>query len=322
MNTLLFGAVLFIALCLGSVCDAAKPNTTESYPNTLVLKSPDALYLYWKHTNQDITFELHMKNTSMWVAFGVLNSTFADFILTYWLNDEGVGHFSDWNMDSSGRMAIDTVKNWMPIDAFKFDEYSVFKFKRNIKLNCDGNVKNEDLDIGTDSNKIGYILGVADPAPGANLFSNITSQDVKLLADGTYNCPSTNPKPTFTSTPTDNYANYQDLVDEGAYRLYWNYTSTDFIAEIHVRTTGWVGFGFSPNGGMAGSDMVIGWVDSKGVANFTDRYASGKVLPTVDKNQNYKLLFSAERNGYTIFKFSRPIKLCDSDDMTISVILF
>jgi hypothetical protein len=37
---------------------------------------------------------------------------------------------------------------------------------------------------------------------------------------------------------------------------------------VVVETTGWVGFGISPNGGMAGSDLVIGWVDDNGVTHF------------------------------------------------------
>jgi len=36
--------------------------------------------------------------------------------------------------------------------------------------------------------------------------------------------------------------------------------------EIKVtgRTTGYVGVGFSPNGGMSGADMAIGWIDQNG----------------------------------------------------------
>lgn len=35
--------------------------------------------------------------------------------------------------------------------------------------------------------------------------------------------------------------------------------------QVTVNTTGWVGFGFSPNGGMAGSDIVIGGVGPGGI---------------------------------------------------------
>lgn len=47
------------------------------------------------------------------------------------------------------------------------------------------------------------------------------------------------------------------------YHLRWTVhsdrQSITFLCE--VRTRGWVGLGLSPNGGMSGSDLVIGWVD-------------------------------------------------------------
>ena len=52
---------------------------------------------------------------------------------------------------------------------------------------------------------------------------------------------------------------------EGFYGLHWNFTrSTESIYfAVNVSTTGWVGFGLSPNGQMPGSDVVIGWVDGE-----------------------------------------------------------
>ena len=50
------------------------------------------------------------------------------------------------------------------------------------------------------------------------------------------------------------------------YGLYWNYSigaGTIHFA-VNVSTTGWVGFGVSPNGQMPGSDVVIGWVAADG----------------------------------------------------------
>ena len=43
----------------------------------------------------------------------------------------------------------------------------------------------------------------------------------------------------------------------------WNIEAVSFAVE--AETTGWVGFGFSGSGQMAGSDIVIGWVkDNRG----------------------------------------------------------
>ena len=56
----------------------------------------------------------------------------------------------------------------------------------------------------------------------------------------------------------------------GTYILHWKF---DVDAEtigfaVNVSTRGWVGFGLSPNGGMPGSDVVIGWVDEAGQTYF------------------------------------------------------
>ena len=59
--------------------------------------------------------------------------------------------------------------------------------------------------------------------------------------------------------------------DQGQfYGLYWNYSipaGTIHFA-VNVSTTGWVGFGVSPNGQMPGSDVVIGWVAASGKTYF------------------------------------------------------
>ena len=50
----------------------------------------------------------------------------------------------------------------------------------------------------------------------------------------------------------------------GLYELYWRFDNEaetiDFA--VRVQTTGWIGFGLSPNGQMPNSDVVIGWVEN------------------------------------------------------------
>ena len=48
------------------------------------------------------------------------------------------------------------------------------------------------------------------------------------------------------------------------YMLYWSFNNDAQTIRfaVRVRTTGWVGFGISPNGQMPQSDVVIGWVDN------------------------------------------------------------
>lgn len=48
--------------------------------------------------------------------------------------------------------------------------------------------------------------------------------------------------------------------------LTWGFNDVqgNITFKLVVNTTGWVGFGFSPNGGMAGSDIVIGGLGPSG----------------------------------------------------------
>ena len=58
--------------------------------------------------------------------------------------------------------------------------------------------------------------------------------------------------------------------DGGLYELYWSFDhDTETISfAVRVQTTGWVGFGISPNGQMPNSDVVIGWVTDDGETVF------------------------------------------------------
>ena len=62
------------------------------------------------------------------------------------------------------------------------------------------------------------------------------------------------------------YAFSSTLYDRNGdtYVLHWNFSIAErtIAFAVNVSTTGWVGFGLSPNGGMANSDVVMGWVSN------------------------------------------------------------
>lgn len=90
-----------------------------------------------------------------------------------------------------------------------------------------------------------------------------------------------------------------------SYNLYWNNPEDDVIEmAVEVDTLGWVGLGFSPNGGMVGSDIMMGWVKD-GVVTITDRFAESESLPDMDKNQDFELVGGYEKDGKTVIKFRR-----------------
>lgn len=45
------------------------------------------------------------------------------------------------------------------------------------------------------------------------------------------------------------------------YGLYWTPFNASIEFAVHVETTGWVGFGISPDGLMPDSDVIMGFVD-------------------------------------------------------------
>ncbi len=54
------------------------------------------------------------------------------------------------------------------------------------------------------------------------------------------------------------------------YNLKWSFDDNkqQITFNVVVETRGWIGFGISQNGGMTGSDLIIGWVDDNGLTHF------------------------------------------------------
>jgi hypothetical protein len=93
----------------------------------------------------------------------------------------------------------------------------------------------------------------------------------------------------------------------------------EFRITVNV-TGGWIGFGFSPNGGMRGSDIVLAWLNADGSPSFSDRHATANALPSVDKQQDYELLELSQdaRAATTTLRFRRKLTTCDADDALLS----
>ncbi|KAK3088535.1 hypothetical protein FSP39_020262 [Pinctada imbricata] len=118
-------------------------------------------------------------------------------------------------------------------------------------------------------------------------------------------------------TPTESFPFHTSLDTNGNYLLYWKFNATHITFETHVRTKGYVGFGFSTNGKMYPADVVIGWVKD-GVTHFKDRHAVGHYLPVVDASQDWILLHGEENSFGTVLKMVRKFDTCDQDDMKIT----
>lgn len=63
------------------------------------------------------------------------------------------------------------------------------------------------------------------------------------------------------SCSTLNEWNHSIDLDEN-FRVLWNLREQEITFEIQVRTTGYVGFGFSRDGTIYNADIAIGWIDA------------------------------------------------------------
>lgn len=104
------------------------------------------------------------------------------------------------------------------------------------------------------------------------------------------------------------------------YRLEWRVTSGRIQFNVTVQTKGWILFGLANNGDeRTGRDLVIGGVDQKGQAYFSDRH-TGRFNERWERdiNQDYKLDSSWETITHTFLSFSRDVDTCDTQDYPIT----
>ncbi|ROT68031.1 dopamine beta hydroxylase [Penaeus vannamei] len=108
------------------------------------------------------------------------------------------------------------------------------------------------------------------------------------------------------------------LDQEGKFVMLWTPRDEDIVIEVQVATKGYVGLGFSPNGGMRDADIVLGWVNGEGKVTLEDRFATGNSEPRKDKLQSVTLLSGFENDTHTVLRFSRPWATCDDEDFELS----
>ena len=89
----------------------------------------------------------------------------------------------------------------------------------------------------------------------------------------------------------DEFDYNQYLDDAETFRLFWtilNGTHAEF--GVSAQTTGWVGFGISPNGQMPLSDIAFAWFDDTDLSvHLQDRHTVGRSTPIIDDQQDLEL---------------------------------
>lgn len=113
----------------------------------------------------------------------------------------------------------------------------------------------------------------------------------------------------------DNSPWTRDLQVGNNYHIRWFSNDPEYLVmEITAPVRGYVAVGFSPNGAMRGSDIVMGWVDSfTGHAYVRDLYGVGNSVPAEDDKNDYELLWASEDGNYTTIRFRRKWDTCDRE---------
>nr|XP_033779883.1 DBH-like monooxygenase protein 2 isoform X2 [Geotrypetes seraphini] len=106
----------------------------------------------------------------------------------------------------------------------------------------------------------------------------------------------------------------------GSVRLRWgvDHDKEIIVFELQVKTTGWIGFGLSPDGELEESDIVIGGVHPDKSIYFSDRHMEDEWPPEEDENQNYELLSLTQNETTTTMVFRRALRTCDPNDQDIT----
>jgi len=99
--------------------------------------------------------------------------------------------------------------------------------------------------------------------------------------------------------------------------LHWNVDETHLTLAVAVRATGWVAFGLSENGGMAGADVFFYQVASE---KLTDGHIlDDKIMPFEDCQQDWELVSSMhdEDSEFLIVEVRRLLDTKDPQDRVI-----
>uniref|UniRef100_S4RDJ0 DOMON domain-containing protein n=1 Tax=Petromyzon marinus TaxID=7757 RepID=S4RDJ0_PETMA len=97
------------------------------------------------------------------------------------------------------------------------------------------------------------------------------------------------------------------------FHVSWAFDSDQIVLEARVRTRGWVGLGLSSTGMMAGSDVVVGWVDSAAATHLVDAHIEGERSLVRDASQDYKLVRLSENGTHTVMRVVRALRTCDAN---------
>lgn len=114
--------------------------------------------------------------------------------------------------------------------------------------------------------------------------------------------------------PSEHFDHMEILAEPDEFLLFWKLNSNNVVLEVHVRTSGWLAFGFGSDRNRKSSDIVIAWFNKDGTGHFSSRVFSKDIqhLKLINGSQAWLPISFTHKNGFVVLKFTR--KLCFSSD--------
>ncbi|PRP83649.1 glucooligosaccharide oxidase [Planoprotostelium fungivorum] len=310
-----------------STCDPPPANSTS-------LTSPSGGWKVKWNLSADlkfITFNIVAKTTG-WVAIGINNSPSmvgADVVVA-WVTNGALTIFDGFasarvqpspDTSNGGTNDISAATGSEPGDGT-----TVLTFTRPIAA-----TDTQDVAIQDKRQYVLYAMGTNDgtgsaSSPSFDIHTEKGPIGVNLMSSGGS-----------SSNTTDGGSN--SVVDGGVeptassltspegFKLMWQVDQANGLIHLKMSapTQGWIAIGWNDKAGMAGADMVVGWVSSgkkrQSTTVIMDSYASANAQPDIDTNVGGKndilLTSSTQDASTTTITFRRKLKTGDSKDHDI-----
>ncbi|XP_039262337.2 uncharacterized protein LOC120338410 isoform X1 [Styela clava] len=262
--------------------------------------------LEWNYDNESITMRLTAETTS-WIGLGLspkYEMAGADIIMGGVKHDKG--YILDAHALKAGPPIVDESQDVTLLDSSQIDGITSLTIKRKLKID---DQFNRDIKVGEMGVIWAYGFMDINEEPEyydyhwwrrgeaqVNFITNLNEAE----KDFEYSVKL-----------------YDDEDDEDDVTLAWYHSEDEITFKYTAPTSGWIGFGFSPGGSMAGADIIIGGV-RRDKRYLFDSYATKNGSPKVDNLQDVELVKLNQDNYFTTMIVRRKLKTSDAKDMDIT----
>ena len=112
--------------------------------------------------------------------------------------------------------------------------------------------------------------------------------------------------------PSQLYEEMHILDEPNNFILYWTIKNNEITFEIHVKTTGWFGFGLVSNENNNHLDIVIASINNATkIGHMSDRHTFNSMIAKSDDHLDWIPVLLKAHNDHFILKVHRKLKICN-----------